>query len=151
MLDALERKCWLRGNGDRVAWFVALPPRRKGLDEGNQIGPVLGGQGDPRRHIGVVEASRQGVEEVFVSRQSASGRRAALEGRRNEIARQDIQVWPVFSVAVAAETMAAPAVAIVKLFAGTGVSRVFADVRFSLRRCEHRHSQSSGDSRNQFR
>src|ERR1700732_703256 len=137
MLDALERKCRLRGNGDRVAWFVALPPGRKGLDEGNQISPVLGGQRDPRGHIGVVEASRQGVEEVLVSRQSASGRRAALEGRRNEIARQDIQVRPVFSVAVAAETMAAPAVAIVKLFAGACVSRVFAHVRFSLlRRCK---------------
>src|ERR1700730_15281738 len=47
MLDALERKCGLRRNGDRVARFVALPPWRKGLDESNQIGPVLGGQGDP--------------------------------------------------------------------------------------------------------
>src|SRR6202030_2565969 len=50
---------------------------------------------------------------------------------------------PILAVAVTAETMAAPAISIVELFAGIGMSGKLADVRFHLLcRRHHRHSQN---------
>ncbi len=142
MLDAIQRERGLGRNRDRSGGLIGLPARREGFDEGDEIRAILVRQGDPRGHVGVYEASRHGVEEVFVGRQRSGGRRAALEGGRDEIARQDIQVWPVFSVAVAAEAVAAPAVAKVELSSSAHVSSIFADVGFSLLRRGQREDES---------
>ena len=51
MLDALHGELRLRWNTDRIARLVILPPSGERLDEGDQIGAVLGRQSDPRRHV----------------------------------------------------------------------------------------------------
>src|SRR3989440_10858363 len=44
MLDALERKCGLRTNGDRVSRFAALPPRWEAFDESDHVRPLVFGE-----------------------------------------------------------------------------------------------------------
>lgn len=51
MLDAFRGELRLRWNIDRIRRLVILPPNGERLDEGDQIGAILGGQGDPRRHV----------------------------------------------------------------------------------------------------
>src|ERR1700676_1021234 len=132
MLDALDRELWLRRHGDRSPRLVTLPARRKSLDEGDQVRTVLVRQGDPRRHVAVVEAALNSVEQILVSRQSSGRGRSALERCRHEIARQNIQIRGVFAVAIAAKTVVSPAVPEIELFADLGMPGPLADMRFHL-------------------
>src|SRR6267378_1450641 len=151
VLDAIHGERGLGGNIDDIAGLVGLPARREGFDESDEIRAVLVRQGDPRRHVGIVKTTDERVDEILVRWQSACRRRSALVRRRDEIPRQNIEVWPIFTVAVAEEAVATPAVAKVQLSSGAHVPSIFADVGFSLlRRCGQRESESCKDDDTEY-
>src|SRR5467141_2776491 len=142
VFDAIQSGCGFGRNIDDIAGLVGLPARREGFDEGDEIRAVLVRQGDPRRHVGIVKTTDERVDEILVRWQSTGRRGSTFVRRRDEIPRQNIEVWPIFTVAVATEAVAAPAVAKVELSSGAHVSSILADVGFSLLR---RYGQRESD------
>src|ERR1700676_337117 len=134
MLDALHGQWRFRGHRDFRTRFFGGPARRESFDESDQVSALLVRQGNPGRHIGIIEAANQRTVQIVVGGKSASRGGAALECRRDEIARQDIQVRSILSATVAAESVAAPTIAIVKLFASGRMAGNFTYVRFTLLR-----------------
>ena len=139
VFDAVHRQGRFRRYADGRARLFVLPAWRKGLDEGHQVGALLVGQRLPGRHIGVIEAARDSLEEILVGWQSAGGRRATLK-----LAGENVKVRGVLAVAVAADPVTTPAIAIVKLFPGAGMPRPFADMGFLSRRGPS-HRQHGGN------
>src|SRR6202011_1027514 len=99
----------------------------------NKVSAVLRGQRDPRRHVAVIQAALKGVVKVLIQGQRACWSRTALEGGCDKIARQDVKVRSIFSVAIAAESVTAPTVTVIELPAGGRVTGVLSDVRFLWR------------------
>src|ERR1700686_416074 len=137
MLDALHGGRRLSRYSDLRPGLLGLPAFGERFDEGYQVGAVLVGQRDPGWHAGIGEPAHERVVNVLIRWQSTRRRRAAFERCRHEVARLDVQVrrvrvtarWePVLAVSVTTETMAAPAIAKIKLFAGVRVAGDFADV-----------------------
>lgn len=60
-------------------------------------------------------------------RQSAGRRGAGLEGSGYKVTRQNVEVGRVFAVAIAPESMAAPAITVIEMLAGVRVPVPFAD------------------------
>src|SRR5207237_1446297 len=63
VFDAVHRQGRFRRHADGRARLFVLPAWRKGLDEGHQVGALLVGQRLPGRHIGVIEAARDSLDE----------------------------------------------------------------------------------------
>src|SRR6266404_3201229 len=132
MLNRFDGDFRLGGNFYGIAWLFSLKARREGFDERYQIGALLAGEGEPRRHVGHNEPAPDRIVEIFVGGQSSGRRRTALENRRVKISWLDIQVRlsrivacgkPILTAAVAAKAMASPAETKVELSAGIGMPR----------------------------
>src|SRR5271168_501748 len=126
MLDALHGNCSLWRHTDWHTRLIRLPSLRKRFDEGHQVGAVLIGQRDPRRHIGISESAHQRIVNILVRWKSTRRRRAAFKRRRHEISRLGIQVWrvgerarwePILAGPVPAKAVAAPAIPKIQLSA----------------------------------
>src|SRR5258708_31618245 len=130
VLEAVQVDSGLRRHLDGIARLFAFEARRKRLDVGDEIGPLLVDQLVPCRHAGVDEASCDGVKKVFVSGQCPRGRGAAFKCRGNKIPRQKVEIWSIFAVAVPVRSVAAPAITVVQRFTRIGVPGPFSDVRF---------------------
>ncbi len=70
-----------------VPGFSVLPARREVLDPGDQVGALFFGERVPRRHVGAIQASRNGVVEVFIGGQCPRGGGTALENAQREVTR----------------------------------------------------------------
>src|ERR1700676_2586828 len=115
-------------NLDRVAGFFLLPTGREDLDVGHQIGALLFGEGTPDRHVGVGEAARDGVEDIFIGGQRAGKSGAALESRNGEVARLRIKPNRVLAIGISIVAVTAGTIAAVVGLRGSGMPGDIADV-----------------------
>ena len=130
VLDAVEGEGRFGRHRDGLARFVGNPPGRERFDEGDQIGAVLRGERGPTGHVGGDKAPREGIVKVGVERQGARWRGTAFESGGDEIAWLRRDPRRVFAVAVAARSVAAPAIAVVEIAAGSGTAAEVTDVLF---------------------
>src|SRR5580658_450012 len=109
--NALDGDRRLGRNRDWRAGFFMLPSGREDLDIRHQVGALLLAKGIPDRHVGVVDAASDGVEEIFIGGERARQGGAALESGYGKVARLRIEPNRVLAVGISVVAVAAGTVA----------------------------------------
>jgi len=100
------------------------------LDVRNQVRALHLGKRIPRRHVGVVKSTSDGIEEILVGGQGSGWSGAALELGDGEVPRFGIEPHSVFALSVPQIAVTPDTVPAVVVLGVGGVAGQIADVTF---------------------